>query len=107
MGKVNIKPKKFNSGTGRIVVQLRVLAALAEDLGLGPNTHVMAYNRLYLQFQGNAVLSSAFCGPHIHMQYTYIHTGKICIQTKINKYIFKEKKRILCLNSSIRKLFQT
>ena len=32
--------------------QLRALTVIAEDLGLVPNTHMVAHNCLWLKFQG-------------------------------------------------------
>lgn len=38
------KIKKQNRGAGEVIYCLRVLAALAEGLSSGPNTHTAAHN---------------------------------------------------------------
>lgn len=48
--------------------QLRVLAAVEEDLGSGPRAHVAAHNYLEVQFQGDLIPSSGFCGIVVHIQ---------------------------------------
>lgn len=38
--------KKHYMGNGEMALRLRALVALVEDLGLIPNTHMMAHNHL-------------------------------------------------------------
>lgn len=62
-------------------------AALSEDLGLIPSTHLVA-NDMELQFSGNPVSSSGLCALHtryldIHTLNTYTH--KINPENKILK----------------------
>lgn len=39
-------------GSGKMAQWLRALAALEEDLGLVPSTHMLVFNHLKLQFHG-------------------------------------------------------
>lgn len=36
--------KEYNLGTGEMVQQLKTHTVIAENLGLIPSTHIMAYN---------------------------------------------------------------
>lgn len=90
MGKVNIKPKKFNLGVGQMVLQLTVLAALEGDLGLVPNTHMMAYNRSYLKFHLQCFLlpsvgSLYIYTVHLHIYWQNNRTYKIKINTSVER----------------------
>ena len=49
--------------------QLKALAALAEDPGLVPSTHIVANNHLQLQFQD----ISGLCRHLVHTWYTDRH----------------------------------
>ena len=48
---VNLELKRI--GSVEVPQWLRALAALAEDLGLNPSTHLTFHSRLYLQFWGD------------------------------------------------------
>ena len=49
----NVKASMFKSkGSGEMAQWLTVQAALTEDLGSIPSTHMAPDNHLYLQFQG-------------------------------------------------------
>jgi hypothetical protein len=47
-----LKKKTIKQGAGEMSQWLRVLAALPEDPGSIPSTHMIAHNCVYLQFQG-------------------------------------------------------
>lgn len=68
---------------GQVAQQLRTLAALIEDLGLVPSTHMLAPNGMLLQFQGIRCLSLACQGiRHTHGEQTYIQTKHSHAETK-------------------------
>ena len=54
--------------------QVRVLAALPEDLSSIPSIHLTAHNHLKLQFKGDLVPSSGFCRHCMHV--VHIHTSR-------------------------------
>lgn len=62
---------KFGSGTGEMDQQLKILAALAEDTGLVPQTHMAVHSHLSPSVTGEPIPSLASTGPrHIHSTHT-------------------------------------
>lgn len=42
--------RMYKDGAGQTVQGLRVVTALAQDIGLVPGTHMVAYNHIHLHF---------------------------------------------------------
>lgn len=76
---------KAHYGAGKIVEQLRIPTALAEHLGLVPNTHMVPVTSV----PGNPMSSSSLSW------YLNTHGTHGCTQTHTytHKQIFKKKKR--------------
>ena len=73
--------RKQSDGAGKMAQWLRAFAALAEDPGLGPITHMLAHNWLWLQGQG--ILWPCLASKDtVQMWYTYMHAGKKLIHIK-------------------------
>ena len=78
--------------------QLRILAALAEDLDLDPRIHMVPHNHFYLQFQGILQPFLNSMGTrHMCAAYTYVSDKKIVHKQKKQICTTKPKLFLACV----------
>jgi hypothetical protein len=69
-GADNAKKKKNCFGIGEMAQWLRAHTTLAEDLRLGPRTHIMLFTATCNSSSRGSLVFTGACTTHVHM-YTY------------------------------------